>query len=129
MGRYYSGDIEGKFWFGVQSSSDADYFGCEGEPRYLSYYFDEDSLTEIEQGIHDCLHELDEDKARLDAFFKETNGYNNEMIVSYYESHYGIKIDDKFIREKLQWYARLALGKEILECVKEQGSCSFDAEL
>lgn len=25
MGRYYNGDIEGKFWFGVQSSNDADF--------------------------------------------------------------------------------------------------------
>ena len=32
MGRYYEGDIEGKFWFGVQSSDDADFFGCEGRP-------------------------------------------------------------------------------------------------
>jgi len=27
MGRYYNGDIEGKFWFAVQSSDDADFFG------------------------------------------------------------------------------------------------------
>ena len=27
MGRYYTGDIEGKFWFAVQSSDDADFFG------------------------------------------------------------------------------------------------------
>ena len=25
MGRYYHGDIEGKFWFAVQSSNDADF--------------------------------------------------------------------------------------------------------
>ena len=25
MGRYYQGDIEGKFWFAVQSSNDADF--------------------------------------------------------------------------------------------------------
>ena len=31
MGRYYSGDIEGKFWFAVQDSDDADHFGIEGE--------------------------------------------------------------------------------------------------
>jgi hypothetical protein len=129
MGRYYSGDIEGKFWFGVQSSSDADFFGCEGEPRYLSYYFDEDSLTDIEEGVARCEDALGEEKARLDTFFHEHDAYNSNMIVSYYASHYGIKIDDKFIREKLEWYARLALGKEILECVKEQGSCSFEAEL
>ena len=30
MGRYYSGDIEGKMWFAVQNSSDWDYFGKEG---------------------------------------------------------------------------------------------------
>ena len=36
MGRYYRGDIEGKFWFAVQQSDDADYFGVEGErPNFL----------------------------------------------------------------------------------------------
>ena len=40
MGRYYSGDIEGKFWFAIQSSDDADYFGVEGVSNYLGYYFD-----------------------------------------------------------------------------------------
>ena len=39
MGRYYSGDIEGKFWFGVQNSTDADFFGVQGEPRFYHYYF------------------------------------------------------------------------------------------
>jgi hypothetical protein len=29
MGRYYHGDIEGKFMFGVQSSDDADFFGVK----------------------------------------------------------------------------------------------------
>ena len=41
MGRYYNGDIEGKFWFAVQSSDDADFFGQQGEARFLNYYFDE----------------------------------------------------------------------------------------
>ena len=29
MGRYYGGQISGKFWFGIQSSCDATEFGCE----------------------------------------------------------------------------------------------------
>ncbi len=29
MGRYYGGDIAGKFWFGIQSSDDAKHFGVE----------------------------------------------------------------------------------------------------
>ena len=30
MGRYYEGDINGKFMFGVQASNAADRFGVEG---------------------------------------------------------------------------------------------------
>lgn len=37
MGRYYSGDIEGKFWFGTQSSDDATHFGVNPEIQY-DYY-------------------------------------------------------------------------------------------
>jgi len=40
MGRYYHGDIEGKFWVAVQSSGDADFFGVEGTYHYLDYYFE-----------------------------------------------------------------------------------------
>lgn len=129
MGRYYSGDIEGKFWFAVQSSDDADFFGCEGQATHINYYFDEDNLPDIQGGIEDCLNALGEDKDILDAFFKETNGYNEDMIVSYYASHHGIKLDNKDVLPKLQWYARLALGNQIWECVKENGSCNFEAEL
>jgi hypothetical protein len=34
MGRHYYGDIEGKFWFAVQSSYDADFFGVEHKKIY-----------------------------------------------------------------------------------------------
>ena len=33
MGRYYRGDIEGKFLFGIQESNDADFFGTKGIQR------------------------------------------------------------------------------------------------
>jgi hypothetical protein len=33
------------------------------------------------------------------------------------------------IRSLLEWYARLELGEKILKCVKEKGSCFFEAEL
>lgn len=36
MGRYYSGDIAGKFWFGVQDSDDAENFGGNIE-EYETY--------------------------------------------------------------------------------------------
>ena len=47
MGRYYNGDIEGKFMFAVQSSHAADRFGCTGFNNYVTYYFDESHLDTI----------------------------------------------------------------------------------
>jgi len=60
MGRYYSGDIEGKFWFACQSSDDADSFGVTGTPPddRLVYYFREQDMPKIEQGLKDCIDQL-----------------------------------------------------------------------
>jgi len=61
MGRYYSGDIEGKFWFACQSSDDADNFGVVGTPPddRLQYYFKEEDKPEVEKGIALCVHQLE----------------------------------------------------------------------
>lgn len=125
MGRYYEGDIEGKFWFAVQSSNDADYFGVNGvEPNdYLYYHYDETHLPDIEEGIKDCLLNLGKWKNKLDKFFKNNNGYNAKML----EDQIGLNKDEE--SHILEWYARLQLGEEILECVERQGQCIFKAEL
>lgn len=34
MGREYRGDIQGKFWFAIQASNDADHFGGSAKPIY-----------------------------------------------------------------------------------------------
>ena len=55
MGRYYNGDIEGKFWFAVQSSDDASFFGGNAyEPNYINYEFDEDDIESLELGLQKC---------------------------------------------------------------------------
>lgn len=131
MGRYYDGDIRGKFWFAVQSSDDADYFGVEGyQPNYLEYNFDTDNLPDIEQGVQNCLTELGENKERLDKFFDSLeHGYNDDMIRKHWVERYGVELDDKEIGNLLKWYARLELGQKILDKVKETGACNFMAEL
>ena len=130
MGRYYSGDIEGKFWFAVQSSNDADFFGVEGEPRYLNYYYDESHLEDLEEGIKQCLDTLGENKARLDAFFDSIElGYNEGMIVDYFKEKCDIVTNKEFVGHLLRWYARLELGQKIQNCIKENGECNFEAEL
>ena len=62
MGRYYSGDIEGKFWFAVQSSNDADNFGVTGLPPddRINYYFKKSDMPLIEEGLKLCVDTLKE---------------------------------------------------------------------
>ena len=128
MGRYYNGDIEGKFWFGVQSSSDADFFGKEGEPSHINYYYSEEDLTSIEKGLKTCEETLGKHFKEIKKFFSDLEkskeiGYNNEMIEK------SLKVSDRKVKFILEWYARWKLGEKIRECVKKNNSCEFEAEL
>ena len=124
MGRYYSGDIEGKFWFGVQSSTDATFFGGEEyEPNYINYYFNKSHIDDIKKGIETCKKELGKYRKKLDRFFSKKSMYTNSQLVD----NLGIKENE--LRPLLKWYARLGLGEKILKCVKKKGKCSFKAEL
>jgi hypothetical protein len=137
MGRYYSGDIEGKFWFAVQSSDDASFFGGseeevysqtdEGEdclePYELEYFFQTGDLEDINNGIEECLSQLGDRKGQLDAFFARLDSYNNTMVSE------SLEINVIEVRPLLEWYARLELGVKIRDCVKVKGQCSFFAEL
>ena len=124
MGRHYTGDINGKFWFAVQSSDDADFFGVQGtEPNCLQYYFDRENLPKVLSGINKCEKALGKHKKELDEFFSRHNGYNEEMIEK------ELKIGIKKVRELLVWYARLELGKKIEKCIRKNDVCTFDAEL
>jgi hypothetical protein len=128
MGRYYHGDIEGKFWVAVQSSGDADFFGVEGHSNYLDYYFDEDNLDTINSGIKECEDKLGNCKKILDEFFEGISMYNDEDIKKYFKEKHKINLKGN-IRNLLGWYARLGLGQKIKKCVEEKGSCQFQAEL
>ena len=124
MGRYYTGDIEGKFWFGVQSSTDASFFGGdESESNCFDYYFDQSDLPEIKAGLKKCQEKLGKYKEKLDKFFKGGEGYTDEELVK--------ELDTSVMKVKklLKWYARLGLGEKILKSVKENGVCQFEAEL
>ena len=118
MGRYYSGDIEGKFWFGVQSSYAADRFGQRGyEPNYIEYYYCEEHLDGVEAEIKRIEDELGDKLKTLDEFFSERYSYRDEEL-----SDLGIDNHD------LSEYADLGLGRKIRDCIKEFGQCAFTAE-
>jgi len=139
MGRYYSGDIEGKFWFAVQGSDDAIHFGgvhdyIDGEGEVVDdddqddavemyFHFDQTHMEDIQKGIATCLEHLGEYQEALDNFFEKVTSYNDESLAK----ELGISVAKT--RELLTNYARLILGLKIENCVGENGECNFEAEL
>jgi hypothetical protein len=119
MGRYYSGDIEGKFWFGVQSSTAADRFGVHHEtPNYVEYFYCEDDLPEVEAEINRIIEGLGNMLQVVEDFFKYNNGYTDDQLSA-------IGITNNILSE----YADLKLGESIRDCIIGAGICKFDAEL
>ena len=117
MGRYYYGDIEGKFWFGVQSSTAPERFGCEPNTEIINYYVDDDSVEVIKEELKSIEDKLGDNLQRFDSFFEKHNGYNDAML-----------LNEGLSPELLEDYADYGLGKKILECVEHNGTCSFTAE-
>lgn len=123
MWRYYSWDIEGKFWFAVQSSDDADFFWVIWTPpSIIEYYYSQDDLDGVQKGLKECEKELWQYKKMLDKFFEAHNGYNDEMIVNEFW------ISKEKVKDILVWYARYELWKKIELCIIENGECTFEAE-
>ena len=119
MGRHYVGDINGKFWFALQSSDAPSRFGGdEVEPSVIEYsFYEEEHLEGIEDEIKAIEDKLSDKLDVIEKFFENNNSYNDEMIKPY------------FTTDELRDYADLLLGREIRVCVKEFGECNFDAEL
>ena len=123
MGRYYLGDIEGKFWFAVQSSNAADRFGSIGyEPSYLEYYFNEEHLPKVQEELKKIEDVVSLEKIKkLDEFFNKVNGYNDHIL----EEHGILSIWNEHKSD----YADYKLGKQIEKCLLENKECNFQAEL
>ena len=114
MGRYYQGDIEGKFMFAVQSSTAADRFGAEGYNNYVDYYFDECHLDTISKE----LSTLKPAWEKVTEFFKDKDSWNPCQ-----QAEAGIS------DQEMSDFADYRLGKQIEECIKKEGQCEFQAEL
>lgn len=120
MGRYYSGDIEGKFWFAVQSSTvGEDRFGCvEYNPDVVEYYADEEMLPTINEELKSIEDKMGDQLAKYDELFNNVSSYNNQTLEE-------AGLDVALLGE----YADYKFGVKLRNCILEQGSCHFTAEL
>lgn len=124
MGRYYYGDIEGKFMFGVQDSDAADRFGVIGQqPMELYYYFSEEDLEGIQEELKFIESNLGEHLQKLNEFNETNSFYTDEDLSEYL----GIEKDE--LHFVLSEYADWNIGKQIEKQVLETGECEFTAEL
>lgn len=119
MGRYYSGDISGKFWFALQSSTAASRFGVDyTEPNYVNYYFDEEHLDDVQEELKRIEDKLGDKLQIIDKLLQDNHLYSDEKL-----EKAGIS------RAELSDYADYGLGKQIEKCIIDFGRCSFEAEL
>lgn len=125
MGRYYRGDIDGKFWFAVQNSDAADRFGVTGEqPSELYYCFNKDEhLGTVRTEITLIKNKLGKNLEKLNKFFDSTFGYTDKQLATY------LGKTEKETELLLKDYADLVLGNKILKQLETTGSCEFTAEL
>ena len=123
MGRWCSGDIDHKLWFGIQDSNAADRFGVTGhQPQELYYYFDEESLPGIYQELSNIATNLGSNLILLHKFFEENDSYSDEKLAEY------LKVDQDEAKNLLSEYADYELGLKIAEAVQTIGQCEFTAE-
>lgn len=150
MGRYYTGQISGKFWFGVQDSNDAIAFNVEStdEPNYKytckcedfeeyclldDVYSGEcetcgcDIICEEEEATHIAFHF---DEENVDDIQKVLNEIKvilpNIPMPIFNEFEYEFNYDNK---EHLELQSRWCLGNQILACIEQLGECDFSCEL
>ena len=137
MGRYYHGDIEGKFWFAVQDSTDASHFGGTETPIVdeesneavgSDYMVTKEDLPDIQDALDRCLTGLGDNKEKLDDFFGSRDYYSDADVAKHLEIEGEEKEVKMLTLAMLMLYARLGLGEKIKACVEEKGQCEFDAD-
>ena len=122
MGRYYNGDIEGKFWFAIQSSDAPERFGAiERERGYIDYFIDRESLPEIIEEIKEI-----ESNPKVQLIMKLFDESETISITDAWQKENDVS------REDLAEYADLTLGRKIrdfFESDSDNEYCEIEAEL
>lgn len=122
MGRYYSGDINGKFWFAIQGSDAPERFGAfERDREYIDYIIDSESLPDIIEEIKKI-----ESNPKVQLLMKLCDESDTISITDAWQKENGVS------REDLAEYADLTLGRKIrdfFESDSDNDYCEIQADL
>lgn len=136
MGRFYHGDIQGKFLFGIQSSTDASNLGAEGkeiihrgEPIGMRYHIKKKDLGKIKEALEVCCKELGEDREKIDQFFNENPYYTQDQLAYAICPGFGDPVRRHIsTMNKMSLYGRILLGEKIVGHLENNPSCKFIAD-
>ena len=109
MGRYIDGDIEHKFWFGVQPSNAASQFGGEIGEDYIPYRYNDMDDFNVE---------------RLKYLIRKFNEESKTKISLETEPDLLYTVEEK----RCELRADIQLGLRIYQHIKIFGPCTFLAE-
>ena len=124
MSRNYQGDIQGKFWFAVQESTDPAFFGAQSvreEGKTITYQTND--MNACLEGIERCKEELGDAIEKLQKLFQTSNGFTRQQVAEH------LQVEELEALRVLKWYARLVLGTKMLASLLEFGRCNIEAEI
>ena len=129
MGRYYSGDIEGKFAFGVQSSTAADRFGVMGRtPGFIEYDFNEQDIPHLKAELEIIEESFGEHKTAI-MVYHDLDGNDEESQTQTIKQFLDKSELPDMSSAKWSDYYDYTIGRKILDCINQHGFCVFQAEL
>ena len=126
MGRYYDGDVEGKWWFGVQSSDTPERFG--GYETHIDYTICNDDT--FKSGIKLIKEDLGDKLEWLQQFFDENNGYNDAMLMEFMLKK-NPRYDKSELSQDLENFADYEFAMQVKEYFDDTGNeyCHVNSEL
>ena len=130
MGRYFSGDIEGKFWFAVQPSDIHEQFGAEKQnPSFIDYIIE--NGPQVLKGLEALESRLGQYLEVAHQFFEHNIIYMEEDFMEFAQAC-GMNCKDTEVAKRvIRDYADWISGMQILEYFNKTkaDTCYISAEL
>jgi len=126
MGRFYNGDIEGKWWFAVQSSDTPERFG--GHEISIDYSISNDDT--FKDAVKQLEEDLDGKLKWLKQFFKDNSFYNDEKLLEFMIKK-SPRYDKSELNQDLENFADYEFAMQVKEYFDDTGNqyCHVNSEL
>lgn len=126
MGRYITGDIEGKCWFGVQPSDFPDRFGAMGQPLCdedetvaWEYFFEKGNLPRINEELGNLMSTMGDYHQKLKNFFDAHMMYNEDILAE------ALNVSKPEAHQLVRLYADYEFGEQLKEYLENNEMCCF----